>query len=133
MKRFVAAVSACSLGMPTIVLAQSTFSGNAAAWVTQERWDKMLDSAAVETPKLLTTLVFLGLGWVIGKQLTVLWSRRQKQNEQPVKDAKRSAMALFSSLTGRKMSDLPLDTRIVIERRSSKIATLIYAHNSGRS
>jgi hypothetical protein len=41
--------------------------------------------------------------------------------------------ALFSSLRGLKMSDLPLDTWIVIEQRSSKIATLIYAHNEGRS
>jgi len=62
--------------------------------MTQERWDKMLDSAAVEIPKLLTTLVFLGLGWVIGKQLTVLWSRRQKQNDQDL-DAARDFHALY--------------------------------------
>ena len=54
----------------------------------------MLDAAAIETPKLLTTLIFLGLGWVIGKQLTVLWSRRQKQNEQDL-DAARDFHALY--------------------------------------
>jgi len=51
----------------------------------------MLDAAAIETPKLLTTLILFGLGWVIGKQLTVLWSRRQKQNEQDL-DAARDFM-----------------------------------------
>ena len=54
----------------------------------------MLDAAAIETPKLLTTLILFGLGWVIGKQLTVLWSRRQKQNEQDL-DAARDFHALY--------------------------------------
>ena len=54
----------------------------------------MLDSAAVETPKLLTYLIFLGLGWLIGKRLTILWSGRQKQNEQDL-DAARDFHALY--------------------------------------
>jgi hypothetical protein len=45
-------------------------------------------------PKLITTLIFLGLGWVIGKLLTVLWSRRQKQNEQDL-EAARDFHALY--------------------------------------
>lgn len=53
----------------------------------------MLD-AAIETPKLLTTLILIGLEWVIGEQLTVLWSRRQKQNEQDL-DAARDFHALY--------------------------------------
>jgi len=54
----------------------------------QARWDKVLDSAAVETPKLVTSLVVVGLGWLIGKRLTVLWSRRQRQNEQDLEVAR---------------------------------------------
>jgi len=95
MKKLLATVGGClPVVMPTIVLAQSKLTTVAAAWFTEERWNKMLDSAAVELPKLLATLVFLGLGWVIGKQLTILWSRRQKQNEQDL-DAARSFHALY--------------------------------------
>ena len=87
--------AACLIVIPTsAALAQSSFSGLQTGWMTQERWDKLLDSAAIELPKLVTTLVLLGLGWVIGKQLTVLWSRRQKQNEQDL-DAARDFHALY--------------------------------------
>src|SRR4029079_7289214 len=87
--------AACLVVIPTsAALAQSPFSGLQTGWMTQERWDKLLDSTAIELPKLVTTLVLLGLGWVIGKQLTVLWTRRQKQNEQDL-DAARDFHALY--------------------------------------
>jgi hypothetical protein len=91
MRRILLATIACPLAaIPSLALAQS----GGPAWITPERWNKMLDAAAIETPKLLTTLIFLGLGWMIGKQLTVLWSRRQKQNEQDL-DAARDFHALY--------------------------------------
>jgi hypothetical protein len=80
--------------MASVALAQPVLAADPAPWLTQERWDKMLDSSATEIPKLLTTLIFLGLGWVIGKRLTVLWSRRQKENEQDL-DAARDFHALY--------------------------------------
>ena len=39
-------------------------------------------SAAGEIPKVVTTLILAGIGWYIGKRLTILWSYRQKRNEQ---------------------------------------------------
>jgi hypothetical protein len=64
--------------IPTVALAQSS----SLAWLTPERLNRMLDGAAIEAPRLLISMILLGLGWVIGRGLTVLWSRRQKQNEQ---------------------------------------------------
>ena len=91
MRKISSAMVACLLvAIPSVALAQSS----GPAWITPERWDKMLDAAAIETPKVITTLLFLGLGWVIGKQLTVLWSRRQKQNEQNL-DAAREFHLLY--------------------------------------
>jgi hypothetical protein len=95
MRKILSAIISCTLlAMPTLVLAQTARGIGAPAWMSEERWQKMLDSAAVEIPKLVTTLAFLGLGWVVGKQLTVLWSRRQKQNEQDL-DAARDFHALY--------------------------------------
>ena len=95
MRKLLVGISSCSLFvMASIVLAQSVLAADPTLWLTQERWDKMLDSSATETPKLLTTLIFLGLGWVIGKRLTVLWSRQQKENEQDL-DAARDFHALY--------------------------------------
>jgi len=91
MRKLLSATVVCPLvAIPSLALAQSSVPG----WITPERWNKVLDAAAVETPKLITTLIFLGLGWVIGKQLTVLWSRRQKQNEQDL-DAARDFHGLY--------------------------------------
>jgi hypothetical protein len=95
MRKILSAIITCTLlAMPTLVLAQTARGIGAPGWMSEERWQKMLDSAAVEIPKLVTTLAFLGLGWVVGKQLTVLWSRRQKQNEQDL-DAARDFHALY--------------------------------------
>ena len=95
MRKLLVGISSCSLFvMASIVLAQSVLAAEPTPWLTQERWDKMLDSSATEIPKLLTTLIFLGLGWVIGKRLTVLWSRQQKENEQDL-DAARDFHALY--------------------------------------
>jgi hypothetical protein len=94
MKRIFVAATWSLVAFPSVALAQPAFYSATNAWITQERWDKLLDSAAVELPKLLTTLFSLGFGWVIGKQLTVLWSRRQKQNEQDL-DAARDFHALY--------------------------------------
>jgi hypothetical protein len=91
MRKILSATVVCPLvAIPSLALAQSSVP----AWITPERWNQVLDAAAVETPKLIMTLVFLGLGWVIGKRLTVLWSRRQKQNEQDL-DAARDFHALY--------------------------------------
>src|SRR6266571_3791462 len=95
MQKLLAVISACLLFViSSVALAQSVLAADPSTWLTQERWDKMLDSSATEIPKLLTTLIFLGLGWVIGKRLTVLWSRRQKENEQDL-DAARDFHALY--------------------------------------
>ena len=81
MKKLVALLSTCATAaMPSIALAQAGFIPS--EWISQGRLDKLLDSAAVETPKILTYLIFLGLGWLIGKRLTVLWSREQRENEE---------------------------------------------------
>jgi hypothetical protein len=77
-----------------VALTQCASSACAEGWVTKERLEKILDSASVELPRLVTTLILLGLGWVIGRQLTVLWSRRQKQNEQDL-EAARDFHALY--------------------------------------
>lgn len=49
---------------------------------TQERANIFLDSAAAESPKIFTNLLLLGIGWLIGKRLSIVWSQRQKQREQ---------------------------------------------------
>jgi hypothetical protein len=69
-------------GLPTLFIGISRPAFASTTWITQERWDKLLDSAAVESPKLLVYLVIAGIGWVIGRHLTILWSSRQKQVEQ---------------------------------------------------
>jgi len=79
--------------MPSLAFAQGTLSPN--EWISPDRLKMLLDSAAVETPKLLTYLVFLGLGWLIGKRLTVLWSREQKENEEDL-----AAARVFHQLYG---------------------------------
>jgi len=81
MKKFVALLGACAtVQMPSFAFAQASLSSN--EWISPERLKLLLDSAAVESPKLLTYFVFLGLGWLIGKRLTILWSREQKENEE---------------------------------------------------
>ena len=50
--------------------------------LTDQRVELLLNSAASEVPKVIATLVLLGIGWLIGKRLSVLWSREQKQREQ---------------------------------------------------
>jgi hypothetical protein len=81
MKKLVALLSTCTtVAMPSIAFAQANLIPS--EWMSSDRLKMLLDSAAVETPKLLTYLIFLGLGWLIGKRLTVLWSREQKENEE---------------------------------------------------
>jgi len=81
MRTLAALFGACAIVlMPAIAFAQASLSPN--EWISPERLKLLLDSAAVESPKLLTYLVFLGLGWLIGKRLTILWSREQKENEE---------------------------------------------------
>jgi len=93
MKKLVALLSACAtVAMPSLVFAQTGLAPS--EWISPDRVKLLLDSAAVETPKLVTYLIFLGLGWLIGKRLTVLWSRRQKENEQAL-DAARDFHALY--------------------------------------
>jgi hypothetical protein len=94
MMKFVALFSACAvLLMPPTAFAQVSLIPN--EWISPDRLKMLLDSAAVETPKLLTYLVFLGLGWLIGKRLTVLWSHEQKENEED-----RVAARVFHQLYG---------------------------------
>lgn len=81
MKKFVALLSICATAaMPSIAFAQAGLPPS--EWISPDRLKMLLDSAAAETPKLMTYLIFLGLGWLIGKRLTVLWSREQKENEE---------------------------------------------------
>jgi len=81
MKKLVMLLGACAIVlMPSTAFAQASLSPN--EWISPERLKLLLDSAAVESPKLLTYFVFLGLGWLIGKRLTILWSREQKENEE---------------------------------------------------
>ena len=46
--------------------------------------------------RVAISLVLLGIGWAIGRQLTVFWSRRQKQNEQEL-TAERQFHQLYGS------------------------------------
>jgi hypothetical protein len=82
MKRLVAAVGVVwLLWVPSLTLAQSESVPGARIWLTEDRVQKILDSAAVETPKLVTYLIFLGAGWLIGKRLSVVWSGEQKERD----------------------------------------------------
>jgi hypothetical protein len=95
MRKVVFALSVCwLLALPSLAPAQSGLIPDAKAWLTDERVQKLLDSAAVETPRLVTYLIFLGLGWLIGKRLSVIWSRQQKEREQDL-DAARDFHALY--------------------------------------
>jgi hypothetical protein len=76
--------------VPSLALAQP----DTRVWLTEDRVQKILDSAAVETPRLVTYLIFLGLGWLIGKRLSVVWSREQKERDQDL-DAARDFHALY--------------------------------------
>jgi len=49
---------------------------------TDERVKLFLDSAAIEGPRIFTSLVLLGIGWLIGRRLSLLWSEKQKRREQ---------------------------------------------------
>ena len=49
---------------------------------TDARVKLLFDSVATEIPKIITSLVVLGVGWLIGKRLSLLWSERQKRKEQ---------------------------------------------------
>ena len=49
---------------------------------TDERAKILLDTIAVEGPKVATNLLLLGVGWLIGKRLSIIWSERQKLREQ---------------------------------------------------
>ena len=49
---------------------------------TDQRVDILLNSLVTEAPKVVTALVLAGLGWLIGKRLSVVWSREQKRREQ---------------------------------------------------
>lgn len=55
-----------------------------AGWVlfTPERVEMLLNAAALEIPKAVATLALAGLGWIIGKKLSIIWSREQKRREQ---------------------------------------------------
>jgi len=54
MRKLLSATVVCPLvAIPSLALAQSSVPG----WITPERWNKVLDAAAVETPKLITTLI----------------------------------------------------------------------------
>lgn len=83
-----------SLLMVVLLLSRPASAFDSVKWLTAERLDRLLDSAVVEAPKLVTYLIFLGLGWLVGKRLTVLWSRQQKSNEQDL-DAVREFHALY--------------------------------------
>jgi hypothetical protein len=95
MRRLLTALSVCwLLALPSLALAQSSLIPDARTWLTEDRLQKLLDSVAVETPRLLTYLIFLGLGWLIGKRLSVVWSRQQKEREQDL-EAARDFHALY--------------------------------------
>lgn len=49
---------------------------------TDERWELLLNSAATEVPKIVTSLVLLGMGWLIGHALSGQWAKVQKRKEQ---------------------------------------------------
>lgn len=94
-KCLTAVVTCCSLTVASLALAQAASAQGILEWMMGvERTQRMLDSVAAEIPKLVTYLVFLGLGWLIGRRLTVLWSRHQKENEQDL-DAARDFHALY--------------------------------------
>jgi hypothetical protein len=87
MRKFVATTLVClSLAISPLALAQTIATPGSIT--TQDRLGKIMDSALVEVPKLVTALILAGLGWFVGKRLTVLWSRRQKQNEQDLMAAR---------------------------------------------
>jgi hypothetical protein len=95
MTRLVKAISVCWwLVMPSFAFAQAQLAPSLNVWLTGERLQKMLDAAAIEIPRLATYLLFLGLGWLIGKRLSVVWSREQKEREQDL-DAARDFHALY--------------------------------------
>jgi hypothetical protein len=85
MKKLIGVISVgWLLLVPSLALAQP----DTRVWLTEDRVQKILDSAAVETPRLVTYLIFLGLGWLIGKRLSVVWSREQKEREQDLEAAR---------------------------------------------
>jgi hypothetical protein len=95
MNRLVTAISVCWwLLMSSFAFAQAQLEPNPDLWLTEGRLQKMLDAAAIEVPRLVTYLIFLGLGWMIGKRLSVVWSRRQKEAEQDL-EAARDFHALY--------------------------------------
>jgi hypothetical protein len=65
------------------VLAQTAQGTSFEPW-----YDTMLRVELTEAPKQATTLVLLGMGWLIGRHLTLLWSRTQKENEQDLEAAR---------------------------------------------
>lgn len=50
--------------------------------IASEWMSQLSASATAEIPKVVATLLLAGVGWYIGKRLTILWSYRQKRNEQ---------------------------------------------------
>jgi hypothetical protein len=78
------------IAMPALAFAQAQPAPSPNAWLTDERQQKMLDSAAIETPKVVT----YWLGWLIGKRPSVVWSKRQKEAEQDL-EAARDFHALY--------------------------------------
>lgn len=56
----------------------------------------MITAIPSEVLRVAVSLILLGIGWLIGRQLTILWSRRQKQNEQEL-TAERQFHRLYGS------------------------------------
>jgi len=50
--------------------------------------DMLIDAALKELPKLMASLVLLGLAWFVGQRLTVAWNLRQKQKEHDLATAR---------------------------------------------
>src|SRR5262249_23614321 len=87
MKKLVALLGACAtVATPSLAFAQAGLAPS--EWISPDRLKMLLDSAAVETPKVLAYFILVGLGWLIGKRLTVLWARQQKENEQDLEAAR---------------------------------------------
>lgn len=48
----------------------------------------LLDATVKEIPKLISSLVLLGLAWFVGQRLTVAWNLRQKRKEYDLTTAR---------------------------------------------
>jgi hypothetical protein len=51
-------------------------------------WDIFLDASVKEAPKLVSSVVLLGLAWFVGQRLTMGWNLRQKRREYDLATAR---------------------------------------------